>query len=148
MIARFSLQGAGFFGEQAGGLVVKNHGNLSCSLPARPNVSLQWNGHDLAGLRETPRVGYRPDPAQRFAQTLRPGRWAFAPLRWSNWCKQRPWNRGTSSLTLRLRLPTGTMEVRMQHPSATPGPQCSAPGHPSIFAVGPFYSPLPIGWIP
>jgi len=148
LIARFSLEGAGFFGETAGGLVVRNQGNSSCSLSARPRVSLQWNRHDLAGLPETPLVGYRPDPAQRLTRTLRPGRWAFAPLRWSDWCKQRPWNRGASSLTLSLRLPTGTMDVRMHHPSGTPGPQCSAPGHPSVFAVGPFYSPLPTGWIP
>jgi Protein of unknown function (DUF4232) len=148
LIARFSLQGAGFVGEQAGGLVVRNQGNSSCALPARPQVSLRWNGHDLAGLRETPRADYRPDPAQRLTRTLRPGRSAFAPLRWSDWCKQRTWNRGASSLTLSLRLPTGTMEVRMHHPNGTPGPQCSAPGHPSVFAVGPFYSPLPTGWIP
>ena len=148
LIARFSLEGAGFFGEQAGGLVVKNQGKLSCSLPARPQVSLRWNGHDLAGLAETRRPAYRPDPAMVLIETLRPGHWAFAPLQWSDWCKQRPWNRVGPSLTLSLRLPTGMMEVRMHHPSETPGPQCNAPGHSSIFAVGPFYSPLPVGWNP
>ncbi len=148
LIAEFSFEGAGFFGEQAGGLLVKNQGNSSCSVPVRPQVSLQWNGHDLAGLRESPRVDYRPDPAQHLTQTLRPGQWAFAPLHWSDWCKPRPWNRGASSLTLSLRLPAGTTNVRMRHPAGTPGPQCSAPGHPSVFAVGPFYSPLPTGWVP
>lgn len=148
LIARFSLEGAGFFGTEAGGLSLENRGSSSCSLPAWPQVSLQSNGHDLAGLPETRLVGYQPDPAQRLTRTLRPGRWAFAPLRWSDWCKQRPWSRVASSLTLSLQLPTGMMRVRMRHPSGTPGPQCSAPGHPSIFAVGPFYSPLPTGWIP
>jgi hypothetical protein len=147
LIARFSLQGAGFYGEQSGGLTLKNPGDSSCSLPAWPQVSLESKGQDLAGLPETRLVGYQPDPAQHLTQTLRPGRWAFAPLSWSNWCKQRPWGRGASSLTLSLRLTTGAMEVRM-HPSGTPGPQCSAPGHPSVFAVGRFYSSLPTGWSP
>jgi Protein of unknown function (DUF4232) len=143
LVARFSMQGGGFFGTDAGGLILKNRGSSSCSVPAWPQVSLQWKGQDLVGLPETRLVGYQPDPVQRVTGTLRPGRWAFAPVRWSDWCKQRP--RGASSFTLRLRLPTGAMEVRM-HPGGTP--ECSAPGHPSIFAVGRFYSPLPTGWIP
>lgn len=147
LIGRFSLQGAGFFGTEAGGLVLENRGSSSCSLPAWPEVSLRWSGRGLAGLPETRLVGYRPDPAQRLTRTLRPGRWAFAPLRWSDWCRPRPWDRGASVLTLSLRLPTGTMEIRPSH-SDTRGPQCSAPGHPSVFAVGRFYSPLPTGWVP
>jgi hypothetical protein len=146
LVARFSMQGGGFFGTDAGGLILKNRGSSSCSVPAWPQVSLQWNGHDLAGLPETRLVGYQPDPAQRVTGTLRPGRWAFAPLMWSDWCKQRPFGRGVSPTTLSLRLPTGTVQVQM-HPSGAVWPGCSAPGHPSFFEVGRFYSPLPTGWI-
>jgi Domain of unknown function (DUF4232) len=146
LVAQFSLQGGGFFGTDAGGLILKNRGSSSCSVPAWPQVSLQWNGQDLAP--ETRLVGYQPDPAQRVTGTLRPGRWAFAPLLWSDWCKKTPFGRGVPPTILSLRLPTGTKQVQM-HPSGhAVWPGCSAPGHPSIFGVGQFYSPLPTGWIP
>jgi hypothetical protein len=147
LVAHFELQAAGFAGQQAGGLTIKNRSTSSCSLPAWPQVSLQWKGQDLAGLPETRLVGYQPDPAQRPTRTLRPGRWAFAPLRWENWCKPRPWGPSFAA-TLLLQLPAGTKEIQMRHPGKTPAPYCLASSRPSIFAVGRFYSPLPTGWIP
>jgi hypothetical protein len=53
LVAHVSMNAAGFFGSDAGGLIVKNRGSSSCSIPTWPRASLQWKGHDLAGLPET-----------------------------------------------------------------------------------------------
>ena len=146
LVAHFFLEAGGFFGLERGSLTLKNRGNSSCSLPAWPQVSLQWKGEDLASLPERRLVGYQPDPAMRLTRTLHPGRWAFVPLSWDNWCKPKPWVRGAFPLTLRLRLPSGAKEIRMRRGGVAP--ECVKASSPSVFTVGGFYTPLPTGWTP
>ena len=129
-----------------GGIALRNETGHTCLLPRWPPVSILWHRRalSLAGL---PWEDYQPSPRQHEVLLLKPHRWAFMPLLWSNWCGSRPWGRFGFSPTIRLAMWSDTITIT-PHPRTVAPPPCLSPSHRSTFLFGRFYTPLPAGWIP
>jgi hypothetical protein len=144
--ARASLQDA--TGSELGGISLRNQGARTCLLPRRPRLTMFWE-HQRLHLVETPYATYQPSIGQRRVRRLKPRQWAFVPIAWSNWCGRTPWGKGYFRPHLQLTLANSTsLTVTLRHPSEMIPPRCDRLDKPTIFSVGSFYTPLPVGWKP
>ncbi len=134
-------------GQILGGLSLHNIGKTSCRLPIRPYVRIAWRGKSLT-LKQSAIKGYQANIDQHLVQVLRPGRWAFAPVWWSNWCGARPWVPFTFKANVTVQLGEARLSATLDHPPVLGVPRCDWPTHPSTLQVGRFYTPLPEGWTP
>jgi hypothetical protein len=137
--ARLDVQGA--TGNLIGGVVVRNAGAAPCSLRGRPSARFEGGPASETALSVFPASAdaldtsliYDPGSSLR---ALRPGRTAFLPVFWSNWCPPGVvvTTPGKPPSSLVLVLPSGG-EVAA---AVRGGPRCDTPAAPSTLAIKPF----------
>jgi hypothetical protein len=115
----------------AGGIRVRNRGDETCRLGARPDVILR----DSTGraLVERQAKGRVTSPFKA-VQVLKGGESAFAFVLWRNWCGRLPFS-GSQRLVLDVTLRSGP---RLRVPLRTSRPRCDSPDSPPVLIVSPF----------
>jgi hypothetical protein len=128
------LQGA--TGSAVGYVTLRHRGSRPCSLRGTPTLLIDGaaRSHDWRVLA-MPVRGESEDLRWGRLNALRPGEEAGFQMHWSNWC-------GTSSPTVELDLPSGTVPVTPQADSMSgAGARCDAPQYPASIAVTRFLPP-------
>lgn len=133
------LQGA--TGSLVGGAVLTNIGRAKCSLRGRVAVKFVRGSADRTNWTV---VAGKAQPRDRSAvydrdsslRALAPGRAAYVPIWWSNWCPPGTveTSGGVPPDALIIGLPHGRGSLELPVSRA---PRCDAPGNPSTIVVGP-----------
>ncbi len=138
---RTQLQVQGATGNLIGGVLMRNVGAEACSLRGRPSARFEGGPAAATAFRV---VTVAADPLDNSLiydrasslRALRPGRSAYVPIFWSNWCPPDVvvTSTGTPPSSLVLVLPNGG-ELRVAVDQA---PRCDSPSAPSTLAIKPF----------
>jgi hypothetical protein len=129
----------GAAGSRAGGILLQNWSDQTCTLGGLPPISLLdqageriTSGVDFSATPPQWQVDHSPEPAGWPVVTLRPGDSAFVRLRWSNWCPD-----GRPTPRWEVGIPGGGTIVVGGMDSVGP-PPCNGQGQSSTIEVGPF----------
>jgi hypothetical protein len=152
---RAQLQVQGSTGNLIGGVVVRNVGSVPCSLRGRPSARFEGGPATETAFRTVP---FEADPLDTSLiydrgsslRALHPGRTAFVPILWSNWCPSDAvvTSYGTPPTSLVLVLPQrGELTASVDR-----APRCDSPSAPSTLSIKPFArrgrQPLPSSHLP
>jgi hypothetical protein len=139
LLARLQVQGAS--GNLVGGVVVRNAGQVPCSLSGRPSARFEGGPAASTAFRVVPAPADPLDTSLIYdrASSLRalgPGRSAFVAVFWSNWCPPGVvvTSTGTPPSRLVLLLPMGGELTT----TVSGAPRCDGPNAPSTLAIKPF----------
>jgi hypothetical protein len=141
--AQLRVQGA--TGNLIGGVVVRNVGSVLCSLRGRPSARFEGGPATETAFRTIPVAADPLDTSLIYdhassLRALHPGRTAFVPILWSNWCPPDAivTSYGTPPASLVLVLPQGG-ELTAAVDRAS---RCDSPTAPSTLSIKPF---VPVG---